>query len=620
MSGLAALWQRDGRPVDAGRFERVAAALKHRAIDGSGRWLSVDGSVALWHGQFWTTPEDVGQRQPMAQGQVAVAFDGRIDNRPELCDAFGLGPAERSSISDAELALQAYLRWGGDVIKRLKGPFVVVVWDAANRRLLGARDAIGRRSLFYRIDGAAVTIASEPGAVLGGDMSGVHLDEVFLAHYFALRPAPLGRTMYDGVRELPAGHVLHVSDDAVRLERHLPTELPPIRYRRIDDYGERFAELLGQAVARRLRAVGEPAVLMSGGLDSTSVAALAARDLAATAPGRRLSVISYVFDELTDLDEREWMAPMVARYDLDQTLVTADDAWPLCDFDAWSWNANGPDTGPFRPLNERLYAAARAKGHRVLLTGAAGDSFFVNGRASWLVDLVDDGRSTEALVELLKHVRRLGLRAVARSESARRLAARLLRREPGPERSPRWLTSFAARCVAESPADGPVPKTRRRPADTSATLVSLHQGDGIATGDGEHRAGVELRDPFADADLVAFMLSIPAYALYNQGASKLVLRKGMAQALPPALLARRRRSDISPLYWRGIAQRAEVAGTTALLDRAGAFWRRYVRPEALLGDDGALARQPHIPALLRWQCLSFEWWMIRTTLVPEIAA
>ena len=145
---------------------------------------------------------------------------------------------------------------------------------------------------------------------------------------------------------------------------------------------------------------------MSGGLDSTSVAALAATALARATPSRRLSVVSYGFDELTELDERQWMAPMVARYDLDQTLVVADDAWPLSDFDAWQWQASGPDTGPFRPLNERLYAAARAKGHRVLLTGAASDILFVSGSASWLVDLVADGCCGEAAVELLRHVRR----------------------------------------------------------------------------------------------------------------------------------------------------------------------------------------------------------------------
>ncbi|MBK8540327.1 MAG: asparagine synthetase B [Ardenticatenia bacterium] len=410
MSGLAAQWRRHDAPLaGAGPvFARVTAALAHRAIDGSGQWLSEDGSIALWHGQFWTTPEDEGELQPLAFGDVTLVFDGRIDNRRELCEAFGHTQAEAAAFSDAALALQAFRRWDEAFVTHLEGPFAVVVWDASNRRLLGARDTFGRRTLFYRTDGDLVTIASEPGALLGGDVAGADLDEVFLAHFFALRAAPQGRTMFASVHELPAGHGLCITDGALRLDCHGPQDLAPIRYRNIEDYGERFAELLERAVLRRMRALGPPAVMMSGGLDSTSVAALAATALARATPSRRLSVVSYVFDELSEIDERQWMAPMVARYDLDQTLVVADDAWPLSDFASWRWQASGPDTGPFRPLNERLYAAARAKGHRVLLTGAASDILFVSGSASWLVDLVADGRWTEAVVEMLRHVRRLG--------------------------------------------------------------------------------------------------------------------------------------------------------------------------------------------------------------------
>ncbi len=621
MSGVAVQWRRHDAPLGGSGpvFARVTAALAHRAIDGSGQWLGDDGSIALWHGQFWTTPEDEGERQPLVLGDVTLVFDGRIDNRRELSEAFGHTQAEAATFSDAALALQAFRRWDEAFVTRLKGPFAVVVWDASNRRLLGARDTFGRRTLFYRIDGDLVTIASEPGALLGGDVAGAELDEVFLAHFFAVRMAPQGRTMFASVHELPAGHALCITDGALRLDRHGPQDLAPIRYRSIEDYGERFAELLERAVLRRLRALGSPAVMMSGGLDSTSVAALAATALARATPSRRLSVVSYGFDELTELDERQWMAPMVARYDLDQTLVVADDAWPLSDFDAWQWQASGPDTGPFRPLNERLYAAARAKGHRVLLTGAASDILFVSGSASWLVDLVADGCWAEAAVELLRHVRRLGLRVVARSQSARRLAARLIGRLERTAEPPPWLTRYAAARLASCPDSGPWPTTPRLPREVRAVWAALNQTNGIATGDGEHRAGVDVRDPFADSELVSFMLSIPAYALYNEGASKLVLRKAMAHALPSALLTRPTRSDISPLFWRGVGPGGSPA-TTAFLERAEAFWGRYVRADVLLSD-GSQPQEKHIvPALVKWRCLSFEWWRIQATLKHAKAA
>lgn len=603
MSGLAAMCRLAGGAIDPRCFQRVTSALDHRAIDGSGLWSAHDGLVALWHGQFWTTPEDEGERQPLCAGGISLVFDGRIDNRGDILEALGIARAEAASISDAALALEAYRRWGGAFLSRLQGPFAIIVWDAAAHRLLGARDIIGRRTLFYRLNGGDAILASEPGALLGGDVSGEELDEVFLAHLFALRPAPTGRTLFQDVRELPPGHSLIVENGILRIARHATLDQTPIRYRGIEDYGEHFSELLERAVRRRMRALGPPAVMMSGGLDSTSVAVFAGRAMAAETPRRRLSVLSYVFDVLTDLDERRWMVPMVARYDLDQTTVLADDAGPLSDFESWSWNASGPDTGPFRPLNERLYAAARAKGHRVLLTGAASDGLFVNGRASWLADLVDDGRWTEALAEFSRHLRRLGPLVVLRSESAHRLVARLRGRAPRAERPPAWLTPLAADCVAGNPPDGLPISAQRLPTDTFAALAAVNQSDGIATGDGEHRARIEVRDPFTDAALVSFMLSIPAYALYNQGTSKLILRQAMASTLPAQVLDRPTRSDITPLFWRGL-QRDGGRLLETYLERSDAHWARYVSPDAIRSGRGT-----HAPALVRWHCLSVEWWL-----------
>lgn len=608
MSGIAACWQRSGEPEDPRRFQAVVDALGHRAVDGGASWPAVDGALRLWQGSFRTTPEDAADG-PWRLGDLVLCFDGRLDNREELGAALGLAGRQVAGSADAALVLQAFDRWGEAGLRRLAGPFALILWDASRRELHAARDALGRRGLFLCQEGGRIVLASEPGAALGDGAVAAELDAVFLAHYFALRRAPGGRTLYRAVRELPAGHASCFTADGQRDWRHSALSLPPVHYPRMEDYAERFSELLGRAVRRRLRALGPPAVTMSGGLDSTTVAALAATELSRAAPPRRLDVLSYVFDDLAELDERRWMAPMVARYGLRQVQVSADDAWPLCDFADWRWSPNGPDSGPFRPLNERLYAAARVGGHRVLLTGAASDSFFVSGRASWLDDLVADGRGVEAGVELLKHLWHLGPRAVLGSESVRRLGSRLLRRPPRAAAPPPWLAPWAARCLEQEPSEPALPVCRRGPDDLKAVLASMNQSDGIAAGDGEHRAMVELRDPFTDYDLVAFMLSIPAYALYNKGQSKLILRQAMARLLPEPLLRRPTRSDIAPLFWRGVGP-GGPPDAIGLLQRRDANWSRYVTADSFLDGDG-VEDERLVPALLRWRCLSFEWWMIR---------
>lgn len=608
MSGLAAVVRTDGSPVDPDRLERVAAALAHRAVDGEYRWLAPDGAAALWHGHFWTTPEEVGERQPLVAGDVALAFDGRVDDRADLAHALGLDEPAAAMRSDAALVLLGYARWGDAVIERLRGPFALALWDSRLRRLLCARDPLGRRTLFHRADGATVVVASEAAATLGGNVAGAAADPVFLAHLFALWPAPRGRTLFASVRELPPCHNLVAEGGAVRLRRRLLPEPAPVQAGRIEEHAAELAQRLERAVARRMRSVGPPAVLMSGGLDSTSVAAFASEGLAARAPGARLRAISYVFDELVDLDERPWIAAMVARHGLDPLQVAADDAWPLADLASWTWYPEGPDAGPFRLLNEGLFDAAREAGHRVLLTGAAGDDHFVSGRASWLTDLVADGRGGEALVELLRHMGRLGPRPVLGSASVRRLVAALIGRAPRQRVPPAWLTDEAARIVADSaPDDAPI-RARRTPEDAGAIWSSLG-GVGSVLRGVEHRACVEVRDPFADLDVTTFLMSLPAYALYNKGTSKLLLRMAMAQRLPRDLLERPRRSDISALYRRGIFDRGWAA-VERLVRREDAVWRGLVRPEAF--DPSRMAgRSAHLPVLLWWQCASLEWWMTR---------
>ena len=119
-----------------------------------------------------------------------------------------------------------------------------------------------------------------------------------------------------------------------------------------------------------LRSDAPPSVLMSGGLDSTSVAALAASQLGS---GQRLHTISWIFDELPQADERTFIQPMIDHHDLDATLIRGDELWPLRDRSSWPSNPNMPFESAYRPLGRAVFGALRAKGHSVLLTGEMGD-------------------------------------------------------------------------------------------------------------------------------------------------------------------------------------------------------------------------------------------------------
>ncbi len=173
------------------------------------------------------------------------------------------------------------------------------------------RDALGDRTLFYAFDGTRLVIASEPWAVAGAMQYRPELNESAVAHYFALKATEDGQTLFKNVYELLPAHVMVVNASGQRTWRYWQPDLSKrLRGKSDEEYAEQFRSLLEESVRCRMRSTTPVGVLMSGGLDSTSVACLAARMLAP----QPLTTISYVFDELTDCDERQYIEAVKAQW------------------------------------------------------------------------------------------------------------------------------------------------------------------------------------------------------------------------------------------------------------------------------------------------------------------
>src|SRR6476620_11484976 len=150
MSGLAALYRRDGRPVDRAAVRAMLEAIPYRGPDGM--WVRLFGEVGLGYGKLGITPEEQDEQQPLVSPRTgcAIIADVRLDNRDDLLAR--LPDRVTTTVSDAELILRAYETWGADAALRLLGDFAFVVWDPRQQRLVCARDVRGQRGLFYRID------------------------------------------------------------------------------------------------------------------------------------------------------------------------------------------------------------------------------------------------------------------------------------------------------------------------------------------------------------------------------------------------------------------------------------------------------------------------------------
>ncbi|MBV6395468.1 MAG: hypothetical protein HFACDABA_01044 [Anaerolineales bacterium] len=608
MSAFVVFFETSTQPLNAESFGRAMERLKHRGPDG--RDVSIEGNAALGRWHFWVTPEESGERQPLANDSLPfkIVSDARLDNRAELVSQLGLDPTDVARFSDAALILRAYARWGRSCVEYFIGEFAFVIWDKTQNALFCARDALGERTLFYSEKGTCTAIASEPWAAAGAWSASRDLNEAAIAHFFALRSAPDGQTLFRNVYELPPAHGMWINSDGRRAWRYWnPDPSHRLRGQTDREYAGQFRALLEEAVRVRLRATTPAGILLSGGLDSGSLACIAAQMIAPTP----LTAISYVFDQLTICDERVFIQSIADRWELRSIYIPCDDAAPFRDMDRWPHDPNHPEGNMYRLLKERAYQRASREGLRILLPGVFGDDLYLDAE-DWLFDLVSDGRWRQAAREWKRHVDYYGWRRALNADYTRRIIRRLVDRLPAGKRlrratpAPAWLRSEAAAHLQpgqDLTASGFDRKSRL--LDIQASQAST---DEIGAA---NRNGIELRHPYRDRRLIEFALSIPAYQLYNLGFYKYILRAAMQDILPRPVLERSQSTFLTPLFLQGWD--AERKTLRPIFENPQAAWRNYVRDDWLwnyLGKE-MIPRNGGPSAVVVWLCVSFEHWLRR---------
>ena len=281
-----------GRDPSMTMIERMITRLKHRGPDGIDYVHSE--RIAMGHCHFWTTPQEINEKQPLKISNLpfTLIFDGRVDNRTDLIREIGLDINEARHLSDASLILHAYDRWQSGCLKHILGEFAFALWDEWRKELLVARDALGRCTLFYGWQGSSLLIASEPWAVAGAFKEFPGVSESAAAHYFSLKVDQDGQSFFKNIFELQPAHFLKVTPSGSSIHRYWQPDLSKkIRYRSDTEYSEHFLSLLNESLLCRMRASTPVSVLLSGGLDSTPLASLAARNIFP----EKLTTISYVF-------------------------------------------------------------------------------------------------------------------------------------------------------------------------------------------------------------------------------------------------------------------------------------------------------------------------------------
>ena len=623
MSGICGVLHGDGRPASADELSGMMARLARRGPEASR--VLVEGAVALGHTLLATTPEAQAEAMPLHHPPSGCIITGdiRLDNRDALIDALGLTAGEPSS-GDGALVLAAYLKWGEACLPRLLGDFAFALWDAPHRRLVCARDIAGMRQLiWHHTPGRLFAFATDAEALLAHGAIPARINEARIADYLEDHEAQdLTSTFYHGLHRLPPAHALVVESGAPRIWRYWEPEAPaPLRLANDAAYAEAFREVFEQAVAARLRAPpGKLAAMLSGGMDSGSVTAVAARLLhrAGAPPLPTFSATSAAPDciETRTIRAAQGMGHL-APHDI-AIEHFADYAEPLLRL---SQDSGEPFDGHMAMLRA-VYLAAHNAGATVVLDGASGDStLMADDMVAWRLRRGDIAGAWREAVGGQRfwgdEVRPLAafaagarwvvvpewLRALRRTASAK---AQERRRDDTSPVDPALArkVDMPARRAAHSRhvalrLDGRC-EDRRALVLHPYAVVARERYDRVAA-----PLGIEPRDPFLDRRLLAFVLSLPPDQIEHDGWPKIILRRAMAGLLP------------DPVRWRTGKEHVGYMFETALTDhwlaRADRHWparlQGFVRPERLTLAE--TTQNDELAVATRITLSYLHWWIAR---------
>jgi len=539
MCGIAGIASHDRGGLDRRALAAMSGALAHRGPDDAGE-ARLDGCLLAARRLSIIDVEHGHQPISGCRDRVTVIQNGEIYNHAALRDQLrARGHAFRTRC-DTEVLAHAYEEWGDDFVDRLRGMFALALWDRPRRRLLLARDRFGIKPLFYAAGGGRLAFASELTALAHAPGFSRELDPDAVEAFLALNSIPAPLSAYRAARKLPPGHLLAWCDGQVRLERYArPAPTPAAKQR--DEPAAALAaearERLRDSVQAHLIADVPVGVLLSGGIDSSALTALAAE--LSSGP---VATFSIGFEERS-FDELELARLVARRYGTDHhELVVRPDAAELLPRIAAAYDEPSGDSSAL-PV---YLVCGLAAGHvKVVLSGEGGDELF-GGYQTYVADRLAPvagplARAARPLVERLpsatgrvpldyklKRFARAGhLPPLERHHGFKEIFAPELRRE----------------LVRGRPAGDPLDLYRARYAETvgAAPLARLQDVDlGLYLPDDllvktdrmSMAHSIEARVPFLDPVVADLALALPSRHKVVGASTKRLLRRAVAPLVP----------------------------------------------------------------------------------------
>lgn len=598
------------------------ARIAHRGPDDDGFFVEENVGLAM---RRLSIIDVKNGHQPLANENqdVWIVYNGEIYNHAELRAGLEAKGHTYRTRSDTETIVHLYEEYGRDCVKQLRGMFAFVIWDRRKRMLFAARDRLGIKPFYYRWDGKTFLFGSEIKAILAYPDVDAEFNRSRLAEYLAFGYITGPETMYAGIRKLMPGHTLELSEgDEPRIERYwdLTTQVDREPQSR-QYYVTTYRELLEQAIGSHLMSDVPLGVFLSGGLDSSAVAALTTK-----IRGDQIQTfaVGYGEEEFSELRYARQVAGHI-RSDHHEVRLNREDFFHS--LPELIWHEDEPIVWP---SSVSLYYVARLARERVtvVLTGEGSDETLAGyTRYAWTLLNARMDRAYRALtLALVRRSVRAAIDAVPLSASLHRKLEHTFLMRNGEDWPSFYFDNFYSAFSAGELVDLLTPEAKH---DAGRAYDGSMQPWLRSSGDLLHRllytdinsyliellmkqdqmsmaASIESRVPFLDHPLVEFAARIPAAHEIKGMAGKFILKEAVADLLPHDIVYRKKMGFPTPwAYWLGGPQLEEIE---RLLFEPRTQERRLFQPEGIrnIFAEHRAGHRDHGNRI--WRLLNLELW------------
>lgn len=587
MCGIAGIYDFGGRPIAASEIKRMSLAIRHRGPDDEGHY--VGQGIGLANRRLAIIDLSPAGHQPMANedGSVLIVYNGELYNFLELVPLLEARGHQFHSRSDTEVILHAYEEWGTNCVHHFNGMFAFAIWDQQRRRLFLARDRFGIKPLYYAVHDDRFLFGSEIKALLEAGLPRRVCLEA-LVEYFTFQNIFSDHTLFEGVRLLPPGHSMTVSQDGLQTDHYWDLNFEPDETLTEEEWVTRIHHVFEESVARQLISDVPVGSYLSGGMDSSSIVAVAnwyIPRLMTFTGGFDLSSVTgleLVFDERA---EAEGVSSAFRTEHYEMVMHAGDMAWVLPKL---VWHLEDLRVGM---CYQNYYIARLAsKFVKVSLAGTGGDELFAG--YPWRYSLVSDAEDPDVFD---RRYYDYWSRLIPDAEKINFFA-------PDVWSAVRNYLSFDCYRQVIQPVASLDPVSKALYFEAKTFLHGL-----LVVEDKVSMAhSLEVRVPFLDNQLVDLALRIPLHLKYADGSGKRILRRAMSGLLPAEIVEKEKQGFSPPdgSWYRGQTMNyiREILLDPRSLNR-GYFQPAYIRRVLAEHMEGRINHR-----LLIWSLLSFEWW------------